>query len=237
MAFRHIFQTRLYYVSAYAWHTMTRHFFAYPEVFLPFASECPFFPSDTGKHTTHRRKHMLDNHDLKLLKNLFAESEERLEKRFDEKLSSLDARFNEKLNSLEARFNEKLNSLDARFDEKLGSLDARFNEKFNSLETQFNEKLGSLETRFDQKLADMQVSLKQCIEDRASQTENTLLDEMDRYDRKYEQRFHKLENDVEILNSFYRISRNENQNFQILLKITDDLNRRLTIVEQQIAAA
>lgn len=147
---------------------------------------------------------MLDNHDLKLLKNLFEESEERLEKRFDEKLGSLEARFDEKLNSLDARFDEKLNSLEARF---------------------------------DQKLADMQVSLKQCIEDRASQTENTLLDEMDRYDRKYEQRFHKLENDVEILNSFYRISRNENQNFQILLKITDDLNRRLTIVEQQIAAA
>lgn len=147
---------------------------------------------------------MLDNHDLQLLKNLFTESEQRLEKRFDERLVSLEVRFDQKLSDLEARFDQKLSSL---------------------------------EDKFDQKLAAAQASLKQCIEERACKTENTLLDEMDRYDRKYEQRFHRLENDVEILNSFYRISRNENQNFQILLKITDDLNRRLTIVEQQIAAA
>ncbi len=147
---------------------------------------------------------MLDNHDLQLLKNLFTESEQRLEKRFDERLVSLEVRFDQKL---------------------------------SDLETRFDQKLSSLEDRFDQKLAATQASLKQCIEERACKTENTLLDEMDRYDRKYEQRFHGLENDVEILNSFYRISRNENQNFQILLKITDDLNRRLTIVEQQIAAA
>lgn len=147
---------------------------------------------------------MLDNHDLQLLKNLFTESEQRLEKRFDERLVSLEVRFDQKL---------------------------------SDLETRFDQKLSSLEDRFDQKLAATQASLKQCIEERACKTENTLLDEMDRYDRKYEQRFHRLENDVEILNSFYRISRNENQNFQILLKITDDLNRRLTIVEQQIAAA
>ena len=147
---------------------------------------------------------MLDNHDLQLLKNLFTESEQRLEKRFDE---------------------------------RLGSLEVRFDQKLSDLETRFDQKLSSLEDRFDQKLAAAQASLKQCIEERACKTENTLLDEMDRYDRKYEQRFHRLENDVEILNSFYRISRNENQNFQILLKITDDLNRRLTIVEQQIAAA
>lgn len=147
---------------------------------------------------------MLDNHDLQLLKNLFTESEQRLEKRFDERLVSLEVRFDQKL---------------------------------SDLETRFDQKLSSLEDRFDQKLAAAQASLKQCIEERACKTENTLLDEMDRYDRKYEQRFHRLENDVEILNSFYRISRNENQNFQILLKITDDLNRRLTIIEQQIAAA
>ncbi len=147
---------------------------------------------------------MLDNHDLQLLKNLFTESEQRLEKRFDERLVSLEVRFDQKL---------------------------------SDLETRFDQKLSSLEDKFDQKLAAAQASLKQCIEERACKTENTLLDEMDRYDRKYEQRFHRLENDVEILNSFYRISRNENQNFQILLKITDDLNRRLTIVEQQIAAA
>ena len=147
---------------------------------------------------------MLDNHDLQLLKNLFTESEQRLEKRFDERLVSLEVRFDQKL---------------------------------SDLETRFDQKLSSLEDKFDQKLAAAQASLKQCIEERACKTENTLLDEMDRYDCKYEQRFHRLENDVEILNSFYRISRNENQNFQILLKITDDLNRRLTIVEQQIAAA
>ena len=120
---------------------------------------------------------------------------------------------------------------------KLSSLEDRFDQKLNDLEARFDQKLSSLEDKFDQKLAAAQASLKQCIEERACKTENTLLDEMDRYDRKYEQRFHRLENDLEILNSFYRISRNENQNFQILLKITDDLNRRLTIVEQQIAAA
>ena len=171
---------------------------------------------------------MLDNHDLQLLKNLFTESEQRLEKRFDERLVSLEVRFDQKLSDLETRFDQKLSSLEDRFDQKLNDLEARF-----------DQKLSSLEDKFDQKLAAAQASLKQCIEERACKTENTLLDEMDRYDRKYEQRFHRLENDVEILNSFYRISRNENQNFQILilLKITDDLNRRLTIVEQQIAAA
>ena len=113
---------------------------------------------------------MLDNHDLQLLKNLFTESEQRLEKRFDERLVSLEVRFDQKL---------------------------------SDLETRFDQKLSSLEDRFDQKLAATQASLKQCIEERACKTENTLLDEMDRYDRKYEQRFHGLENDVEILNSFY----------------------------------
>ena len=149
----------------------------------------PIPPSGTGNAGG---KNMLDNHDLQLLKNLFTESEQRLEKRFDERLGSLEVRFDQKLSDLEARFDQKLSSLEDRFDQKLNDLEARF-----------DQKLSSLEDKFDQKLAAAQASLKQCIEERACKTENTLLDEMDRYDRKYEQRFHRLENDVEILNSFY----------------------------------
>lgn len=78
--------------------------------------------------------------------------------------------------------------------------------------------------KFDQK---MQRALRE--------TENGLLEEMDRMRESLEEKIANVDKKVDNLETYYRITKLENDNTSILLKIVGDLQERVTVLEKKTA--
>ena len=78
--------------------------------------------------------------------------------------------------------------------------------------------------KFDQKL---QRALRE--------TENGLLEEMDRMRESLEEKIANVDKKVDNLETYYRITKLENDNTSILLKIVGDLQERETVLEKKTA--
>lgn len=78
--------------------------------------------------------------------------------------------------------------------------------------------------KFDQKL---QRALRE--------TENGLLEEMDRMREILEEKIANVDKKVDNLETYYRITKLENDNTSILLKIVGDLQERVTVLEKKTA--
>ena len=66
-------------------------------------------------------------------------------------------------------------------------------------------------------------------------SESMLLDEMERYDKKNEKRFAKIEREMENLKDIYRITKNEHETISILLWTMEKFEKRLTALEMKTA--
>lgn len=78
--------------------------------------------------------------------------------------------------------------------------------------------------KFDQKL---QRALRE--------TENGLLEEMDRMREILEEKISNVDKKVDNLETYYRITKLENDNTSILLKIVGDLQERVAVLEKKTA--
>ena len=78
--------------------------------------------------------------------------------------------------------------------------------------------------KFDQK---MQRALRE--------TENGLLEEMDRMREILEEKIANVDKKVDNLETYYRITKLENDNTSILLKIVGDLQERVIVLEKKTA--
>ncbi len=78
--------------------------------------------------------------------------------------------------------------------------------------------------KFDQKL---QRALRE--------TENGLLEEMDRMRESLEEKIANFDKKVDNLETYYRITKLENDNTSILLKIVGDLQERVIVLEKKTA--
>lgn len=78
--------------------------------------------------------------------------------------------------------------------------------------------------KFDQKL---QRALRE--------TENGLLEEMDRMRESLEEKIANVDKKVDNLETYYRITKLENDNTSILLKIVGDLQERVIVLEKKTA--
>ena len=67
------------------------------------------------------------------------------------------------------------------------------------------------------------------------ETENGLLEEMDRMREILEEKIANVEKKVDNLETYYRITKLENDNTSILLKIVGDLQERVTVLEKKTA--
>lgn len=114
----------------------------------------------------------------------------------------------------------------------------RLNERFDSMQRQMDERFAKVDERFDsmQKQMDERFAAQDAkMEERILASETMLLEEMDRMDRRNERRFSKLEKDIAELKEIYRMTKNENDTIQMILHIQEDMEKRLTAVEQKIA--
>ena len=149
---------------------------------------------------------MLDPEDLRQISILLEVSEKRTQENMQKAISASEER------------------MIKRMDERLKATEARWDERLKATEAHWDERLEATEARWDERL-----------KKRITHSESMLLDEMERYDQKNEQRFQKIEREIEGLKEIYRITRLESGNFEILSHTVQDHDRRLTVLEAKMA--
>lgn len=75
----------------------------------------------------------------------------------------------------------------------------------------------------------------QAIAGLITKSESMLLDEMERYDKKNEKRFDSISKDIEDLKTIYRMTKSENDTLNTLLRIIENMEKRLSDIENKIA--
>ena len=65
-----------------------------------------------------------------------------------------------------------------------------------------------------------------------SKSDSMLLDEMERYDNKNEKRIEGITRDLEELKTIYRMTKNKNDTINTLLRIIENLERRVSELEK-----
>ena len=113
----------------------------------------------------------------------------------------------------------------------------------NMMETVMDEKLAKseehimdkVETVVDEKLAKSEDRMMAKVDKKLTKSENLILDELERTRNILENRIEKVEKNLDELNQYYRISKLENDNIALLLKMSDDLSRRIEKLENRTA--
>ncbi len=149
----------------------------------------------------------MEQKDLELIKNVIVSvMGERLEKSEASMLKRMDERFEKSEASM-------LKRMDERFEKSEASMLKRMDERFEKSEA-------SMLKRMDEKLAE---------------SENLILDELERTRNILEKQISRVQSDMDEMKQYYRITRLENSNASMLLKITEDLLRRVEVLERGTA--
>ena len=77
--------------------------------------------------------------------------------------------------------------------------------------------------------------IESVIDERLSKTENFMLDEIGRTQVYLENKINKVQKNLEELNQYYRITKLENDNTALLLKMIDELSKRVEELEKKTA--
>ena len=77
--------------------------------------------------------------------------------------------------------------------------------------------------------------MESVIDERLSKTENFMLDEIGRTQVYLENKINKVQKNLEELNQYYRITKLENDNTVLLLKMIDELSKRVEELEKKTA--
>ena len=73
------------------------------------------------------------------------------------------------------------------------------------------------------------------IDERLSKTEDFILDEVGRTQTYLENKIDQVQKNIDELNQYYRITKLEHDNTTLLLKIIDELSKRVEDLENKIA--
>lgn len=168
---------------------------------------------------------MLDAKDLRAIAELIDARAEETEKRLSDHLEKLiDTRAEE----TEKRLSESTERLvDSKMDEMRALLDSRTDEMKALLDTRTKQMEDLLDTRTKQ--------MEDLIDTRISQSEVFLIDEMERYDRKYEKEFGEVKQRLGALEGVYRMTKNETETINLSLKLIENLDKRVTKLEARAA--
>lgn len=78
-------------------------------------------------------------------------------------------------------------------------------------------------------------TVTEIVEDKVTQSGNMILEEIDRVQGILQQNIKIVEKNLEELQQYYRITKLENDNAMLLLKMVDELSRRVTELENKTA--
>ena len=162
---------------------------------------------------------MLDSQDIKLLQNMITTTiAQELDKRFNEQNRKWEQKLDKRFDEQDRKWEQKL---DKRFDEQDKKWDLK-------LEQQFKK-------RFDEQDKKWDINLHSILDQRFAESENMILEELDRVEIRLGRRIDNLQKSMDAVNEFYRISLLEKGNLQLLEERVDSLENRLAVVEKTIA--
>lgn len=91
------------------------------------------------------------------------------------------------------------------------------------------------ETRMDARIAESEARMESMLTVKIKEAENLLLEEIDRTQTKLENKINLLNENLDKLEQYYRISKLENDNTTVLLKLMEGLAKRVEDLEKKIA--
>ncbi len=96
-------------------------------------------------------------------------------------------------------------------------------------------KMGQMEERIDTKMSRMEEriyrKMEETIDDRIGQSEELLLDEMERYDKKNQKEFAEVKQRLDNLEGIYRMTKNEAETITMSLQLIKNLDVRVSKLE------
>lgn len=110
-------------------------------------------------------------------------------------------------------------------DSRMGEMENRFNTRMEKLENRFDV----LESQFNTHKEEME----KLIDTRIRESEELLLDEMERYDKKYQRQFAEVKQRLGTLEGIYRMTKNESDTIDLSLKLIDNLDKRVSALEMR----
>lgn len=84
-------------------------------------------------------------------------------------------------------------------------------------------------------LSETKENLEAIVDSRLTESENLILEEMERSRKILDDRIQQVQKNMEELNKYYRITKLENDNTALLLKMIDGLSKRLEALERKTA--
>ena len=166
---------------------------------------------------------MLDAKDLELLQSM---TEHVVAKQISKLEFSIAAEMGRRMDD---RFAISENSI-------LNEMDRRMDDRFAISE---NSILSEIDKHMDDRFAKSENSILSEIDkrmdDRFAKSENLVLDEMERTRRILEGKIQTVQNNLDDIREYYRISKLEQDNSALLLCIVSDLQKRVDLLEQKTA--
>ena len=101
--------------------------------------------------------------------------------------------------------------------------------------TRLHKETASLRVEFQQNLEKTEKNILEVLRKEIRASENSTLEEVDRLQEIMERRIGEVNEKIENVERYYRISRLENDNTTLVLQIVEDYGRRLEKLERVIA--
>lgn len=121
----------------------------------------------------------------------------------------------------------------------LNEMDKRITKSESMFTNEMDKRIAKSEfmltSEMDKRIAKSESRLTGEMDKRFAKSESMLISELERADSRNEKRFDDIAKDLEELKTIYRISKTENESINILLRVTENLEKRVSELEKRTA--
>ena len=114
---------------------------------------------------------------------------------------------------------ELLSAISDMMDQKISGIDRKISDMDQKI-SDMDQKISDMDQKFDEKLKN---------------TENMILDELGRTRSILEDRIDRMQNNIDEMNQYYRITKLKNDNTVLILRLVDGLSKRVEALEIKTA--
>lgn len=125
-----------------------------------------------------------------------------------------------------------LQAFRAIMQEEITETEKRINDKIDSGITESEKRI---KDRIDSRITETEKRINDKIDSKITESENQLIGEIDRIQMYLDNRINTVKENLEELKQYYKITKLENDNTAILLKMIEELSRRVEELEKKSA--